>query len=414
MRVLLVIGVTIALAALAACESRNARNPSPAAPGTVSENPQSEDLQKGAKDGLVIVLDEVQQQKGHVVVAPVRATEVAATLVVPGRLTVSEDQTWHVGAIASGRIEAISARVGDSVSTGQILGRIHSHEVHEARAGYEEARTELQRSRSAEDYAQQRRARAQRLFELKAGSRQDLESAEVELRNAQAAHEKAQSEVEKERAHLNIFQVPFDDPAPDNPNSEADDIPVSAPASGLVLERKASVGSVVNAGDELFAITDMSNLWMIAAANEIDLSMLHEGQQVHIEVRAYPGRNFSGRILKLGEELDPETRTLQVRIVVQNTRGLLRPEMYATASLQQSARRSAIFVPEEAVQEINGLPIVFVRRARNEFEARTVKPGEQAAGETEILEGLAGSESIVVKGSFLLKSQMLKSTIQDN
>ena len=208
--------------------------------------------------------------------------------------------------------------------------------------------------------------------------------------------------------------MPFDDPAPDNANSEADDIPVPAPASGLVLERKASVGSVVNVGDELFAITDMSNLWMIAAANEVDLSMLHEGQQVHIEVRAYPGRNFSGRILKLGEELDPETRTLQVRILVPNLRGLLRPEMYATASLQQSRRRSAVFVPEEAVQEINGLPVVFVRRARNEFEARTVKPGEQAAGETEILEGLTGSESIVVKGSFLLKSQMLKSTIQDN
>lgn len=405
MRMLLFIGVTITLAALVACESGNARGPSPAAPETVSKSP---------KDGSVIVLDDVQQQKGHVVVAPVRATEVANTLIVPGRLTVSEDQTWHVGAIASGRIQAISARVGDSVSTGQILGRIHSHEVHEARAGYEEARTELQRSQSAEDYAQQRRARAQRLFELKAGSRQDLESAELGLRNAQAAHEKAQSELEKERAHLNIFQVPFDDPAPDNGNSEADDIPVPAPASGLVLERKASVGSVVNAGDELFAITDMSNLWMIAAANEIDLSMLHEGQRVHIEVRAYPGRDFSGRILKLGEELDPETRTLQVRILVPNPRGLLRPEMYATASLQQSARRSAVFVPEEAVQEINGLPVVFVRHARNEFEARAVKPGEQAAGETEIREGLSGSESIVVKGSFLLKSQMLKSTIQDN
>ncbi|MGA2716931.1 MAG: efflux RND transporter periplasmic adaptor subunit [Bryobacteraceae bacterium] len=414
MKGLLVIGVTVALAALAAYESRNARNPSAAAPATVSENPQSEAIQKGTKDALVIVLDEVQQQKGHVMVAPVRSMEVAATLTVPGRLTVSEDQTWHVGAIASGRIEAIFARVGDSVGAGEVLGRIHSHEVHEARAGYEEAKTELQRSLAAEEYAKQRRSRAQRLLELKAGSRQDLDSAEVELRNAQAAHEKAQSELEKERAHLKIFQVPFDDPATDNANSEADDIPVAAPASGLVLERKASVGSVVNAGDELFAITDVSNLWMIAAANEVDLSMLHEGQQVHIQVRAYPDRNFSGRILRLGEELDPETRTLQVRILVPNPRGLLRPEMYATASLQQAKRRSAVFVPEEAVQEINGLPVVFVRRARNEFEARTVKPGQQAAGETEILEGLTGSESIVVKGSFLLKSQMLKSTIRDN
>ena len=411
MRALLVIGATVALAA---CESRNARSTFPAVPDTVAQHPQSETLQKGTKEAWVIVLDELQQQKGHVIVAPVQAMEAASTLIIPGKLTVSEDQTWHVGAIASGRIEAISARVGDSVSTGQILGRIHSHEVHEARAGYQEAMTELQRSRSAEEYARQRSGRAQRLFELKAGSRQDLESAEADLRNAQAAHEKAQSELEKERAHLNIFQVPYDDPAPDNTNSEADDIPVPTPAAGLVLERKASVGSVVNAGDELFAITDTSNLWMIAAANEVDLPLLHEGQQVQIEVRAYAGRSFAGRVLKLGEELDPETRTLKVRILVPNPLGLLRPEMYATANLRQSRRRSAVFVPEEAVQEINGLPVVFVRRAQNQFEARAVKPGQHAAGETEILDGLTGSESIVVKGSFLLKSQMLKSTIQDN
>jgi multidrug efflux pump subunit AcrA (membrane-fusion protein) len=344
----------------------------------------------------------------------VRVTDIAATLTIPGSLTVSEDRTWHVGAIASGRIETTNARVGDAVGAGQILGHIHSHEVHEARAGYQEATTELQRAESADVYAKQRRDRAQRLFDLKAGSRQDVEAAEADLKNAQAAIQKARSELEKERAHLEIFQIPFEDPPPGSMKGEGDDIPVAAPASGLVMERKVSVGSVVNAGDELFTITDTGNLWMIAAASEVDLPMLREGQQVQIEARAYPGRNFPGRILKLGEELNPESRTLQVRILVPNPRGLLKPEMYATATLQQSRRRSAVFVPEEAVQQINGLDVVFVRRSWSEFEARTVKAGEHTGGETEILEGLAGNESVVVKGSFLLKSQMLKNTLQDN
>jgi cobalt-zinc-cadmium efflux system membrane fusion protein len=335
-----------------------------------------------------------------------------STLTVPGHLTVSEDRTWHVGAIAGGRIEAISARVGDAVTAGQILGRIHSHEVHEARAGYQEATVELQRAESIELLARQRRDRAQRLFDLKAGSRQDIESAEVELRNAQAGIQKARSEVEKERAHLNIFQLPFEDPGPEN--EAADDIPVTAPSPGVVFDRKVTLGSVVNTGDELFAITDPSSLWMIAAANETDLSLLREGQHVQIEARAWPGRSFPGRILKLGEQLDPETRTLQVRILVANPLGLLKPEMYATASVQESGRHGALFVPEEAVQEVNGVDVVFVRRAGNEFEARTVKAGGHVDGTTEILQGLAANDAVVVKGSFLLKSQMLKNTIQDN
>jgi len=309
----------------------------------------------------------------------------------------------------------MSASVGDFVQAGQILGRIHSHEVHEARAAYQEALTELQRSQAAERFAQERSDRARRLLELRAGSRQDFESAEADLRNAQAAIQKAQSEVEKERAHMQIFQVPLDEPAADGPqNAEADDIPILAPASGVILERKATVGSVVNNGDELFVITDTSKLWMIGAANEEDLSKRREGQPVRIEGRAYEGRIFSGRILKLGEQLDPATRTLQVRILLPNVQGLLKPEMYATAILQQTGRHSGLFVSEEAIQEIGGEPVVFVRRGQSDFEARTVKRGQDVDGETEILEGLNSGEAVVVKGSFLLKSQMLKSTIQDN
>jgi membrane fusion protein, heavy metal efflux system len=399
MKLLLII---VAAGLLASCDPR-----------TVAGSPRhSAEESKPAKDPSVIVLDAAQQQNGHVTVAEVRTTNVASTLSVPGHLTVSEDRTWHIGAIAGGRIEAISARVGDSVTAGQILCRIHSHEVHEARAGYQEAVAESQRAQSIELLARQRRDRAQRLLDLKAGSRQDLESAETELRNAQAAIEKARSEVEKESAHLNIFQVPFEDPGPDN--ETADDIPVSAPSPGLVFDRKVSVGSVVNSGDELFAITDLANLWMIAAADESDLSMLHEGQQAQIEARAYPGRNFPGHILKLGERLDPETRTLQVRILVPNPGGLLKPEMYATAGFRESARHAALFVPEEAVQQINGVDVVFVRRTREDFEVRTVKAGARADGEIEILQGLAAKEAVVVKGGFLLKSQLLKNTIQEN
>jgi len=295
MRMLAIIIVSVTLCS---CESKN---PSAFTSEAASRDPQPDVSRRSARGPSVIVLDPTQQRRGHFMVEPVRAKEVASTLTIPGRLTVSEDQTWHVGAIASGRIEGISASVGDSVEASQILGRIHSHEVHEARAGYQEAMTELQRSQTAERFAQERSNRARRLFELRAGSRQDFESAEADLRNAQAAIQKARSEVEQERAHMQIFQVPLEEPATDGPqNSEADDIPILAPASGVILERKATVGSIVNSGDELFLITDTSKLWMIGAANEEDLSKLREGQQVRIEVRAYTGSSTEPKSARAG------------------------------------------------------------------------------------------------------------------
>ena len=318
-----------------------------------------------------------------------------------------------MGAVASGKVDELTANVGDFVKASQIIGRIHSHDVHEARAAYQQASTELERARATEAYTRQRRDRAVRLLELRAGARQDVETAESELRNAQAAIDKAQSELAKERAHLtDILHISVDDRAGSSSVVE-DGVPIFAPASGTVLQRKATVGSVVNSGDEILSLSDTRSLWMIAAANEVDLSKLRPGQAVRIEVRAYPDREFTGRILKLGEQLDPTTRTLQIRILVPNPRGLLKPEMYATASCRRAANAPMLLLPEAAIQEIDGVPAVFVRRSSTEFEPRTVKTGRRANGETEITEGLKPGEAVVVKGSFLLKSQLLRSTIEE-
>ena len=404
MRILLVI---VAAIELTACQSKST---SVAASDSSVEHQSAQASQARTKDAGGMIVDQTEQAKAHVVVETVRLRTVAGSFDIPGSLTVNEDQTWHVGAIAGGRVEELTARLGDTVRAGQILGRIHSHDVHEARAGFQQATIELDRARSAANYAQQRYDRARKLFELKAGSRQDVETAEAELRNAQASIAKAQSELEKERAHLEILRVPA---AENAQNGEEDDVPILAPASGLIVKRKVTVGSVLNVGDELFKVTDTGSLWMVAAANEADLIELRAGQAVRVQVRAYPGREFAGHILKLGEELDPATRTLQVRILVPNSDGLLKPEMYATAAVQRFSRRSGVFLPEEAIQDVDGVPAVFVRHAGTEFEARTVKTGPDLDGETEILEGLKPGEAVVVKGSFLLKSQLLRSAIEE-
>jgi membrane fusion protein, heavy metal efflux system len=399
MKIVLMVVVSIVLFA---CGQKPAQAP-----------PEAARKAKDKESSSTLTLDQTAQKKAHLMVATVQEKDVAQSLTAPGQLSVNEDRTWHVGAVASGKIDQLTARIGDSVRAGQVLGRIHSHDANEARAAYQQASTELERARAAESYARRLRDRALRLFELKAGSRQEVENAEAEVRNAQAAIDKAQSELVKERAHLTkILHIPVDDPASASGSTE-EGIPIFAPASGVVLERKATVGSVVNAGDELLSLSDTRSLWMIAAANEVDLGKLRPGQAVRIEVRAYPDREFSGRILKLGEQLDPNTRTLQIRIFVPNPKGLLKPEMYATASIAEGARRAILLLPEEAIQDINGVPAVFVRKSATEFEPRTVKAGRHANGEAEITEGLKAGEDVVVKGSFLMKSQLMRRAIEE-
>ena len=205
-----ILAIITAAVTLCSCGSKSASVSASDVPTGTRTAERSESNIRGAG---TIVLDQIEQQKGHIVVEPVHTKDVPVTLVVPGHLTLSEDRTWRLGAIATGRIEDLKANLGDAVRADQLLGHIHSHEVHEARAGYEQALVELDRARSTERYAKERRDRAQRLFDLRAGSRQDVETAEVELQDAEAAIRKAQSELEKEQAHLAIFRIPLGSPA---------------------------------------------------------------------------------------------------------------------------------------------------------------------------------------------------------
>ena len=151
----------------------------------------------------------------------------------------------------------------------------------------------------------------------------------------------------------------------------------------------------------------------MANVSEGDLAYLRIGQPVRVLVRAYPDRVFRGRILRLGEELDATTRTLKVRVLVPNQGGLLKPEMYATAEIERAASRGALYVPESAIQDLNGNRVVFVQLGPDRFEARAIEIAGTANGLSEVTRGLKAGERVAVKGSFVLKSQLLRASMEE-
>ena len=343
-------------------------------------------------------------------VEAVQPRSVSSTITATGLLQLNEERTWRVGSITDGRIASIPVTLGQAVEAGQTVANLHSHEVHDARADQRKALAEVEKWKALLDQARRVRDRTRRLYDLKAASREQLEAAETQFRSTELSVENAETELHRTQTHLTEYlDVPLEDAGENSPDHEQVNlIPIKSPAKGIVIEKLANVGSVVSAASPVVTISDVSSLWLIAAVSETDLSRVRLRQSVEVSVRAYPDRVFRGTVFRLGEKLDPETRSLQVRILVANSNGLLKPEMYANVSIIGAGSDRSLYVPEAAVLDIDGKPTVFVRTDAGTFVPRQVGLGNRSGDQVEIVSGLTSGTSIVTKGAFLLKSHLLK------
>jgi RND family efflux transporter MFP subunit len=130
--------------------------------------------------------------------------------------------------------------------------------------------------------------------------------------------------------------------------------------------------------------------------------------------QGYPGTTFEGRVDMVGDTLDPQTRTVPVRIVVSNPGARLRPGMFASVQISEPQTSSAVFVPENALQEINGQSVVFVSSDGTRFRPQAVNVGLHSRGKAEITSGLRQGDRIAVSGAFMIKSDMLKGSMGED
>jgi multidrug efflux pump subunit AcrA (membrane-fusion protein) len=378
--------------------------------GRSSTPPDTTKTTPAARKDEVRLTGEEQRAAGIEVAAAVAGQQTEA-LRVPGRIALADDRTWRVGIRTDGVVVASFAGVGDYVKKGQVLARYHADEVRDSRALYRASQAELATSTAAAALAQRNVDRAAKLLELKAGSQVQLEQARQDLEAAQAAVRRDQVEVDRLKDLLeDDLRVPAD-PGPGD--ETADQVPILAPASGYILEKNVTLGRAIHTDDDTFVIGDLSQVWMLASVRQEDLGRLHTGQPVTLTVNGAGEVAFRGRITNLGQQLDPETRTMQVRIAVNNPGTRLRPEMLATAAIPVGGTQPTVMVPADALQQIDGQDVVFVRVAPDRFAVRPVRPGPTNNSRTPILDGLKAGEPVVVTGSFVVKSQLLRASLED-
>lgn len=179
---------------------------------------------------------------------------------------------------------------------------------------------------------------------------------------------------------------------------------IYSPFSGTVAEKYALPGMYLMRGDKLFSLTELSTVWMYADVYEKDIASVSVGQEVSVTVPSYPGETFSGRIVFISPTVDDATRTVKVRVAMNNADGKLKPNMFVTAVIKASLGESLV-IPASSLLDTGTRKVVYVAQSEDTFVKRDIVTGQEAEGFIQVLSGLQPGETVVTQATFLIDSQ---------
>lgn len=314
-------------------------------------------------------------------VLPVDAEPIRRTLDTTAEVTVDPAAMTRIAPPMPGRIVRLYVRFGDTVRAGQPLFTLDAPDLVAAQADYLRARSTLAqslRTLSRQQDLQQHGVGAQR---------------EVEV--AQTDHDLAQSELSRSSQRLRSLGM--------GPGGVGGPLTVRSPIVGRIVEMHGAPGEFRNDLTEpVMTVADLSTVWVTARVQERDIGRVSVDEEASIAFNAFPGEPVTGRVMHVGDLLDPATRTISVRIALNNASGRYRPGMFATVTLTERAEPELV-VPTTAMVLMGDASYVFVEKNPWEFERRRVQPGAQLEGRTVVATGLRGGERIVVENAVLLQ-----------
>lgn len=326
----------------------------------------------------IIVMPRGSIQSGQVRLGECQAETLADSLTLTGEIQPDPLHVAHVSPRVTGTIQSVRAVVGQHVRKGELLATLYSPEFLAAQSDFLLAHERVERAAAAG---------AKDIISLKTiaeSARRRLEllgTTEQEVKRLEANHEMA--------ANLSLV----------------------SPIAGVITGVQTAVGKQVAAGDDLFGIADLSIVQAVLRVYERDMSRLKVGQAARVVATAYPGRTFGGDVKTLADALDEVTRTLDVRVNINNADEALKPGLFVKAFMATGAGRQAVVLDEASVQDFNGSEVVFVALSDTAFVARPVQIRPLGGGRAEIVAGLAPGTRIAMQGAFLVKSQARKSEL---
>lgn len=331
-----------------------------------------------------------QDQMAHVQVVAVEKNKLPRRLRFSGNVTYNAFKTTPVFSPIGGPVHEILVAPGQTVAAGQPLLTVNSPDYSAARSAYLKAR-------DAFFLADKVYTRSQDLYAHGA-------LAEADLQQAETSRSQAQADLQASEDMLRALGIKDPEAMVKNPPKTTLQVPLPAPVGGEVVERLVGPGQLLQAGaTQVFTISDMSTVWVLVNVYQSDVAYVKVGDAVDITTDTYP-QVFHGKISYVAPALDPNTRTLQARIVTSNPGKILKKDMYVTAMLQAGTIQNALTVPDAAVlRDSENMPFVYVQSGTNQFARRLVKVAESQDGRMQITDGLKEGERVVGDGSLFLQ-----------
>jgi len=317
-----------------------------------------------------------------------------SALETSGKVMFNEETLVRINATVTGRVLEVLARPGDVVEPGHRLLVVDSSDLGSSKADYAKAVADVERAEAALKLVRE-------LFEVRAVAQKEIRDAENESRRTMAERERSASRL----LTLGVRREQFPDIAARQDVSTT--VVITAPRSGVIVERNVTPGQVVSFGQSdtpanLFVIADLTTLWVLADVYEPDVPSVKPGQTMVVRLPCCPGQPYEGRVSYISDSVDPQTRTVKVRGAVPNPGRTLKAEMFVKVSIATGAAR-VLTVPQSAVHRENGTTYVLVETGKDAHERRAVTLGADIDGAVEVQRGVTPQDRVVSEGSILLK-----------
>lgn len=371
-------------------------------------------LKVHAEDPIQLSVEEIQRLGILTNLAQLKS--IPETLETAGVVKGDTTMTMPVLSLVPGRAEEVDVQIGDQVHTGQKLATVRSDEVAQIESELlqklldleaEEMQLKVKLTLARKIYN-----RKQLLLQEKISSQADVEGAESDLQEAEAALKsseiKTKGYIDTAKQRLKLFGVL---------SSAVDDIAktktidhlfqVRAPRSGMITEREIDPGEAVENTKTMFTISDLHNVWVVAQVFERNLEQVKIGTPAEVSIQGAPHAKFFGHINFIDSHVDPETRTVSVRATINNPSLKLKPDMFAKLNLTIGTI-NGLFVPEQAIQKLGESEIVYIKIAPNTFREQKVTLGARFNGNAQVLHGLKQGDEVVTNGSVRLLGKVVQ------
>jgi cobalt-zinc-cadmium efflux system membrane fusion protein len=357
---------------------------------------KNEEDKKVVVDPYVVELTPVLQEKIKLV--KVGEAEIREVLRIPGSIQVDEQRIARIGAPVTGRVVDIDAVLGQSVKRGETLATLNSTELAQNQLVYIKALQQIDLHSKAVE-------RARILLESDVISKAELQRRESELSGAQA-------ELNAANDQLQVLGMSPQSIAKLSKSSQMRSISsVTSRIAGTVINRQINLGQVVQPADELFVVADLSRVWAVAEVPEREIDLIEKGQEVDIEIPALDTKPIKGKLIYIGDVVNPQTRTVTVRSELNNAKAAIKPDMLVSM-LVQSKPTSKLSVPVQAIVREEDKDHVFVQIAPNKYRLREVTVGDDYHGMVAIVNGIEAGEVVVGEGAFHLNNERKRKELE--